>query len=55
MTLVARPACCVKSECLEGEVELELEFKPTFDYARAHTRSRVAHRWVRSPTAAPAT
>ena len=24
-------------ECLEGEVELELEFKPTFDYARAQT------------------
>ncbi len=25
-------------ECLEGEVELALEFKPTFDYARADTR-----------------
>ena len=26
-----------KLEGLEGEVELALEFKPTFDYARAHT------------------
>jgi GH15 family glucan-1,4-alpha-glucosidase len=25
-------------EALEGEVELAVEFKPTFDYARAHTR-----------------
>lgn len=24
-------------ECLEGEVELAVDFKPTFDYARAHT------------------
>jgi alpha,alpha-trehalase len=26
-----------KLECLEGEVEIELQFKPTFDYARART------------------
>ena len=28
-------------EGLEGEVELTVEFKPTFDYARAHTRIEI--------------
>ena len=44
-------------ECLEGEVELTLEFKPTFDYGRAHThcepragRGAIAHAGARHLT-----
>jgi hypothetical protein len=46
-------------ECLEGEVELTLEFKPTFDYSRAHTncdpragREAIAHAGARHLTLA---